>query len=227
MPASYAYLGPEGTFTEVALRTLPETATRELVPYVSVQSALDAVRAGEAEAAFVPIENSVEGGITTTLDELVAGSPRMIYREVLLSITFALLVRPGTNTSDIKTVTAQPAAQPPARTGVQAPPPDAHWESAASNAARARPRPAGRAGRGGSRRAGTTPASPGSSRRPGTGSSRWRPGSTTRRTPRPGSCWWAAPHGPRPPRVPTRPPWCCGSGTTIPADCAICWASSP
>lgn len=54
MPASYAYLGPEGTFTEVALRTLPETATRELVPYVSVQSALDAVRTGEAEAAFVP-----------------------------------------------------------------------------------------------------------------------------------------------------------------------------
>ena len=36
MPASYAYLGPEGTFTEVALRTLPETATRELIPYVSV-----------------------------------------------------------------------------------------------------------------------------------------------------------------------------------------------
>ena len=106
MPASYAYLGPEGTFTEVALRTLPEAATRELVPYVSVQSALDAVRAGEAEAAFVPIENSVEGGITTTLDELVAGTPLMIYREVLLSITFALLVRPGTKLSDIKTVTA-------------------------------------------------------------------------------------------------------------------------
>src|SRR5689334_8046470 len=110
MPASYAYLGPEGTFTEVALRTLPEAATRELVPYVSVQSALDAVRTGEAEAAFVPIENSVEGGITTTLDELVAGEPLTIYREVLLSITFALLVRPGTNLADIKTVSAHPAA---------------------------------------------------------------------------------------------------------------------
>src|ERR1044072_4422769 len=96
MPASYAYLGPEGTFTEVALRTLPEAATRELIPYVSVQSALDAVRVGEAEAAFVPIENSVEGGITTTLDELVAGTPLTIYREVLLSITFALLGPPRT-----------------------------------------------------------------------------------------------------------------------------------
>jgi prephenate dehydratase len=138
MPASYAYLGPEGTFTEVALRTLPETATRELVPYVSVQSALDAVRTGEAEAAFVPIENSVEGGITTTLDELVAGQPLMIYREVLLSITFALLVRPGTELSDIKTVTAHPAAQPQVRNWLKAHLPDAAWESAASNADGAR-----------------------------------------------------------------------------------------
>ncbi|MBT2413446.1 prephenate dehydratase [Streptomyces sp. ISL-12] len=138
MPASYAYLGPEGTFTEVALRTLPEAATRELVPYVSVQSALDAVRCGEAEAAFVPIENSVEGGITTTLDELVSGQPLMIYREVLLSITFALLVRPGTKLSDIKTVTAHPAAQPQVRNWLKAHLPEAVWESAASNADGAR-----------------------------------------------------------------------------------------
>ncbi|GGV73059.1 MULTISPECIES: prephenate dehydratase [Streptomyces] len=138
MPASYAYLGPEGTFTEVALRTLPEAATRELVPYVSVQSALDSVRTGETEAAFVPIENSVEGGITTTLDELVAGQPLMIYREVLLSITFALLVRPGTSLSDIKTVTAHPAAQSQVRNWLKAHLPDAVWESAASNADGAR-----------------------------------------------------------------------------------------
>ncbi|MER6688294.1 prephenate dehydratase [Streptomyces minutiscleroticus] len=138
MPASYAYLGPEGTFTEVALRTLPETATRQLVPMVSVPAALDAVRTGEAEAAFVPIENSVEGGITTTLDELVAGEPLMIYREVLLSITFALLVRPGTQLSGIKTVTAHPAAQPQVRNWLKAHLPDAVWESAASNADGAR-----------------------------------------------------------------------------------------
>ncbi|MDX3690506.1 prephenate dehydratase [Streptomyces europaeiscabiei] len=139
MPASYVYLGPEGTFTEVALRTLPESATRELVPMVSVPAALDAVRNGEAEAAFVPIENSVEGGITTTLDELVAGAPLMIYREVLLSITFALLVRPGTKLSEIKTVTAHPAAQPQVRNWMKANlAPDVVWESAASNADGAR-----------------------------------------------------------------------------------------
>ncbi|MFD7610111.1 prephenate dehydratase [Streptomyces sp. NPDC059828] len=134
----YTYLGPEGTFTEAALRTLPEAATRELVPMVSVPAALDAVRSGEAAAAFVPIENSVEGGVTATLDELVSGEPLMIYREVLLPITFALLVRPGTKLSDVKTVTGHPVAQPQVRNWLRAHLPDALWESAASNADGAR-----------------------------------------------------------------------------------------
>ncbi|MEU7035377.1 prephenate dehydratase [Streptomyces sp. NPDC046237] len=134
----YTYLGPEGTFTEAALRTLPEAATRELVPMVSVPAALDAVRNGEAAAALVPIENSVEGGVTATLDELASGEPLMIYREVLLPIAFALLVRPGTKLSEIKTVTGHPVAQPQVRNWLRAHLPDALWESAASNADGAR-----------------------------------------------------------------------------------------
>ncbi len=212
MPASYAYLGPEGTFTEVALRTLPETATRELVPYVSVQSALDAVRTGEAEAAFVPIENSVEGGITTTLDELVAGQPLMIYREVLLSITFALLVRPGTKLSDIKTVTAHPAAQPQVRNWIKAHLPEVAWESAASNADGARLVQEGR----------YDAAFAGEFAAPATAWRSWRPTSTTRRTPRRASCWSAGPPGPRHRPARTRRPSYSGSATTTPAACATC-----
>ncbi|MFJ9415037.1 MULTISPECIES: prephenate dehydratase [unclassified Streptomyces] len=134
----YTYLGPAGTFTEAALRTLPEAATRELVPMVSVPAALDAVRGGEAAAALVPIENSVEGGVTTTLDELAAGEPLMIYREVLLPIAFALLVRPGTTLSDVKTVTGHPVAQPQVRKWLASQLPESVWESAASNADGAR-----------------------------------------------------------------------------------------
>lgn len=138
-PASrYTYLGPEGTFTEAALRTLPEAATRDLVPMVSVPAALDAVRAGEAAAALVPIENSVEGGVTATLDELASGEPLMIYREVLLPIAFALLVRPGTALEAVKTVTGHPVAQPQVRRWMGRNLPDAQWESAASNADGAR-----------------------------------------------------------------------------------------
>ncbi|MEU7177200.1 MULTISPECIES: prephenate dehydratase [Streptomyces] len=136
--SSYTYLGPAGTFTEAALRTLPESATRELVPMVSVPAALDAVRCGDAAAALVPIENSVEGGVTTTLDELASGEPLMIYREVLLPIAFALLVRPGTKLSEVRTVTGHPVAQPQVRKWLAAQLPDAVWESAASNADGAR-----------------------------------------------------------------------------------------
>lgn len=134
----YTYLGPEGTFTEAALRTLPEAATRELVPMVSVPATLDAVRAGEAAGGFVAIENSVEGGVTATLDELATGAPLMIYREVVLPIAFALLVRPGTALGDVKTVTGHPVAQPQVRNWLAAHLPDALWESAASNADGAR-----------------------------------------------------------------------------------------
>ncbi|RII11911.1 Prephenate dehydratase [Streptomyces sp. YIM 130001] len=134
----YTYLGPEGTFTEAALRKLPEAATRELVPMVSVPAALDAVRSGDAAGALVPIENSVEGGVTATLDELATGEPLMIYREVLFPITFALLARPGTTLSDIKTVTGHPVSQPQVRNWLAANLPDALWESAASNADGAR-----------------------------------------------------------------------------------------
>jgi prephenate dehydratase len=138
-PASrYAYLGPEGTFTEAALRTLPEAATRDLIPMVSVPAALDAVRNGEAAAALVPIENSVEGGVTATLDELASGRPLMIYREVLLPIAFALLARPGTPLESIKTVTGHPVSQPQVRRWTAEHLPDAVWESAASNADGAR-----------------------------------------------------------------------------------------
>ncbi|MFJ1706730.1 prephenate dehydratase [Kitasatospora sp. NPDC088346] len=134
----YTYLGPAGTFTEAALRTLPEAATRELVPVASVPAALDAVRAGEAAGAFVPVENSVEGAVTATSDELASGGPLMIYREVLLPIAFALLVRPGTTLTDVKTVTSHPVAQPQVRRWLATHLPDAQWESAASNADGAR-----------------------------------------------------------------------------------------
>ena len=134
----YTYLGPEGTFSEAALRTLPEAATRELVPMVSVPAALDAVRNGEAGGALVPIENSVEGGVGATVDELATGEPLMIYREVLLPIAFALLVRPGTTLADIKTVTGHPVAEPQVRGWLGRNLPDAVWESAASNADGAR-----------------------------------------------------------------------------------------
>ncbi|CUU57588.1 prephenate dehydratase [Parafrankia irregularis] len=137
-PQRCTYLGPEGTFTEAALGTLPEATTHELFPSATVAAALDAVRDGDAAAALVPIENSVEGPVTATLDELATGQPLTIRREVLLPISFALLVRPGTTLDDVKSVTGHPVAQAQVRRWLARHLPHAVWESAASNAEGAR-----------------------------------------------------------------------------------------
>jgi prephenate dehydratase len=110
-PARYAYLGPEGTFTEAALRSLPAAARAELQPCDSVTAALDAVRASDADGAVVPIENSVEGGVAVTIDELSTGNPLMITREMHVAVQFALLAKPGTQLEDIKKVATHPHAE--------------------------------------------------------------------------------------------------------------------
>ena len=106
----YAYLGPVGTFTEQALRSLPGTAQAELHPCATVTVALDAVRSGAADHAVVPIENSVEGSVPVTLDELATGEPLMITREMTVPIAFSLLARPGTTPEDVRRVATHPHA---------------------------------------------------------------------------------------------------------------------
>lgn len=138
-PARYAYLGPEGTFTEAALLSLPESGGVEAVPYPSVPAALESVRRGECAAAVVAMESSVEGAVTVTLDELAVGEPPLsIVREMLLPVSFALLVRPGTALEDVKTVASHPVAEPQCRRWLAENVPRARWEAASSNADAAR-----------------------------------------------------------------------------------------
>ena len=111
----YAYLGPIGTFTEAALRTVA-TSSDSLIPFANVTAALDAVRSGGADRALVPIENSIEGVVARTLDELAIGEPLVIYGEVTLPVTFALLVVKGKSAGDIKKIATHPHAESQCRT---------------------------------------------------------------------------------------------------------------
>ena len=124
-PARYAYLGPEGTFTEAALRSLPAAAKAELMPCSTVTVALDAVRASEADGAVVPIENSVEGGVAATIDELSNGDPLIITREMHVEVQFALLAKHGTKVEDIKKVATHPHAEAQCRRWIATHLPDA------------------------------------------------------------------------------------------------------
>jgi prephenate dehydratase len=145
VPDRYGYLGPAGTFSEAALRTLDVAAAAELTAYPSVPDVLDAVRRGDVVAAVVPLENSVEGSVATTLDELATGEPVVITQEILLPVTFALLGRPGTSLGAVATVTTIPHAEAQVRGWLRRELPSTRFVPAASTADGARAVAAGEA----------------------------------------------------------------------------------
>ena len=71
---------------------------------------LDAVESGEVEFGFVAIENSIEGTVNLTQDELAFSHDLLIQREVVLDIEHCLLAKPGTTLADVKTVLSIPVA---------------------------------------------------------------------------------------------------------------------
>lgn len=113
----HGYLGPQGTFTQMALRDWlgDEQLLADATPFATVPLALDAVRAGEVDAVMVPIENSVEGGVSATLDALNSGEPLAIQGEVLVPIRFVLAAPEGTDRGAIVGVGSHSHAWPQVR----------------------------------------------------------------------------------------------------------------
>src|SRR3954463_14418908 len=105
-PTRFVYLGPEGTFAEAALRTIPAAERGVRTPARSVPEALEAVRAGEADAALAPPENSVGGPAPATLADLVPRGRLVIPREVGLPVEFVLAARELTPPSNPPAATA-------------------------------------------------------------------------------------------------------------------------
>jgi prephenate dehydratase len=133
----HGYFGPAGTFTHQALLTIPDVDADAAIPYATVAGCLDAVRSGEVQAGLVPIENSVEGGVSATLDNLTYGEPLMISREVLLPVQFTLFARPGTRLEDVHQVLTHPHAAAQCRSWLAANLPAASITTDGSTAAAA------------------------------------------------------------------------------------------
>ena len=134
----YGFLGPTGTFTEMALRQCSQVAgDGDRIAYVSVDAALAALRAGDLEAAMVPIENSVEGGVSATLDALASGDPLVVVAEQVIPITFVLAAPAGVTLADIRTVSTHPHAWAQVRSWMGAHLPEVQYLPGASTAAAA------------------------------------------------------------------------------------------
>lgn len=114
MAKKIAFLGPAGTYAEqVTILYAPE-ATH--LPYASIPAVATAVDSGLADEGVVPIENSLEGSVTFTLDLLIHDSSLSIRRELVLPIEHCLMGRPDTKTEDIKAVYSHPQALAQCRT---------------------------------------------------------------------------------------------------------------
>ncbi len=119
-----AYLGPEGTFTEQALRSQEDLASFELVPYPKLADVLDATSNGEVSFGFLPIENAIEGAVNMTVDAMAFEHSLLIQREVELAIHLNLMAQKGTAISDVTLAASHPVANAQCRKFVEKMMPD-------------------------------------------------------------------------------------------------------
>ena len=103
-----SYLGPPGTFSEeAAVLFLPDA---ELVPFPTITASARAVLTGEADAAVAPVENSLQGAVTETLDLLIHGEGLHISHELAIDVVHNLMAAPGVAIGDVKRVYSHPQA---------------------------------------------------------------------------------------------------------------------
>jgi prephenate dehydratase len=103
------YLGPPGTFSEEAVRAADPGAHDERVPFATIHETVVAVQDGSVDRALVPIENSLEGGVSATLDALAFDAPDVdIVGEAVLAIRNCLIARSDLALDAIETVVSHP-----------------------------------------------------------------------------------------------------------------------
>jgi prephenate dehydratase len=128
------FLGPSGTFAEEALRSSAPAGVEE-VPYATVWDTVMAVQARAVDQAVVPIENSLEGSVTTTLDALAGeGSDVRIVAEVVRPISHCLIARNGVGLEQVERVLSHPQALAQCARFLHERLPDARTEVSASTA---------------------------------------------------------------------------------------------
>ena len=108
MAKKLAYLGPPGTFAQEA--ALQYDAAAHLVPFLSIPAVAEAVQRGMADEGVIPIENSLEGAVTDTMDLLIQEASLFIRRELVLPVEHCLMVKPGTMVEEVEVVYSHPQA---------------------------------------------------------------------------------------------------------------------
>jgi len=130
-----AYLGPVGTFSELAAGQFFGQSIQGL-PCASLDEVFKSVEKGAAVFGVVPVENSSEGAVSRTLD-LLLESPLQISGEVVLPIRHHLLTKSGT-LDGVKTVCAHAQALAQCQQWLSVHAPQLQRQAVSSNAEAAR-----------------------------------------------------------------------------------------
>src|SRR3989338_2594730 len=129
------YLGPEGSFTHQALSSYLEKVKKkeEISSFQTISQVIDSISSGKIQSGIVPIENSIEGSVGETLDQLSRASQKVtINHEVIIPIEHCLITRTK-NLNDVKKVIAHVQALSQCQSYLKRFLPDAVLEPAASN----------------------------------------------------------------------------------------------
>ena len=104
------FLGPKGTFSEQAARSYADTLDGECdyIMFMNISDVITAVEDGSVDEGLVPLENSIEGTVTSTVDTLIFDAALYIKGELTLKVNQNLMVRPGVKLSDITKVLSHP-----------------------------------------------------------------------------------------------------------------------
>lgn len=133
MAFTLAYLGPEGTYSEQAALAHGPRARR--APFGSIPAAIRAAEGGEADEAVVPIENSLEGAVTSTTDLLIHETALRIKREIVVPIRHCLVLPPGADAARVGVIFSHPQATAQCRGYLGRRFPDAGFQASLSTAA--------------------------------------------------------------------------------------------
>jgi prephenate dehydratase len=107
--ARAGYLGPQGTFTEEALLSSARERSVEAVPYETIYETVMGLMRGDVRWAVVPIENSLDGSISVTLDLLAEEAQGLeIVGEALLGVKHSLIAASPIGLERIETVISHP-----------------------------------------------------------------------------------------------------------------------
>jgi prephenate dehydratase len=104
------YLGPKGTFTHEAALMYIQKRCRELVEYTSIPELIYGMDAREVDRAVVPMENTLEGTVSITIDMLIHEVDVKICGEMILPVHHCLLAQPGVDIEDLDTILSHPQA---------------------------------------------------------------------------------------------------------------------